>query len=144
VNSGSAFAEALQRHRRARGMTQAELAEHARVSERAISDLERGLKSPQRATVRLLIQALGLPADQAREFESLARRPSPATSDAATGTPVHRDTNVPIHLPSTGVTTCWSLPSRSCSVDSRYSPAASISRLQLQWVVRLRWMCSDA
>jgi transcriptional regulator with XRE-family HTH domain len=50
VDSTCAFAEALQRHRRARGLTQAELAEHAHLSVRASSDLERGLKHPQRAS----------------------------------------------------------------------------------------------
>ena len=61
LNGGRAvFGEVLQRHRHAQHLTQAELAEKAGLSERAISDLERGLKHPQRATVRLLIEALGL------------------------------------------------------------------------------------
>ena len=58
MNSANAFAEALRQYRRARGLTQAELAENAHLSERAISDLERGLKLPQRGTVRLLAGAL--------------------------------------------------------------------------------------
>jgi transcriptional regulator with XRE-family HTH domain len=88
----------LRRHRRAIGLTQAELAEQAHLSERAISDLERGLKNPQRATVRLLIRALGLLPDQAGEFEALARHSSPTASDPANGIPVRRGTNLPIHL----------------------------------------------
>src|SRR5262245_14681128 len=59
-------------------MTQAELAERAGLSERAISDLERGLKAPQRATMRLLVDALGLESDAAAAFELAARsHPSP-------------------------------------------------------------------
>jgi predicted ATPase/DNA-binding XRE family transcriptional regulator len=54
-------------------MTQAELAVRAGLSERAISDLERGLKTPQRATIRLLIDALGLPPDLAEAFGLSAR-----------------------------------------------------------------------
>src|SRR5438132_11115905 len=67
------FADALRHHRRARGLTQAELAERAQLSERAISDLERGLKSPQRATIRLLVEALALSPDQSERFEVSAR-----------------------------------------------------------------------
>jgi transcriptional regulator with XRE-family HTH domain len=58
-------------------MTQAELAERAGLSERAISDLERGLKAPQRATVRLLVDALGLTSDAAATFELTARSQAP-------------------------------------------------------------------
>src|ERR1041384_7272321 len=64
------FAEALRQHGRERGLTQAELAERAHLSERAISDLERGLKSPQRATMRLLAEGLGLPLDEAHGLEA--------------------------------------------------------------------------
>jgi len=73
VDSASPFAEALWQYRRARGLTQAELAEQAHLSERAISDLERGLKMPQRGTVRMLAEALGLLPDQARDFDAVAR-----------------------------------------------------------------------
>jgi predicted ATPase/DNA-binding CsgD family transcriptional regulator len=55
------FAQLLRRQRLARGLTQQELADRARLSERSISDLERGVKSaPRLTTVRLLIEALGL------------------------------------------------------------------------------------
>jgi predicted ATPase/DNA-binding CsgD family transcriptional regulator/DNA-binding XRE family transcriptional regulator len=73
VTGTSSFGETLQRHRRARGLTQADLAEKAHVSERAISDLERALKRPQRATVRLLAEALGLSPDEAECLEVAAR-----------------------------------------------------------------------
>src|SRR5215475_11599202 len=53
------FAQVLRRQREARGLTQESLAERARLSARAISDLERGLKqTPHATTVHLLIQAL--------------------------------------------------------------------------------------
>ena len=93
--SASAFAEALQQHRHARGLTQAELAERAHLSERAISDLERGLKNPQRATVRLLTQALGLAPHQASDFE-VAARSRPPSAGSGSGTPAQRETNLPI------------------------------------------------
>ncbi len=57
MNGAAVFGEALRKQRIARRLTQAELAEKAELSERAISDLERGLKHPQRASVRLLYSA---------------------------------------------------------------------------------------
>jgi pimeloyl-ACP methyl ester carboxylesterase/DNA-binding XRE family transcriptional regulator len=60
------FAELLRRQRLARGLTQQELAERARLSERSISDLERGVKNaPRLTTLRLLIDALGLEGEEA-------------------------------------------------------------------------------
>ena len=44
MNDATTFGESLRQHRLARLMTQTELAERAALSERAISDLERGLK----------------------------------------------------------------------------------------------------
>jgi transcriptional regulator with XRE-family HTH domain len=56
-----AFGDLLRRHRVLGGMSQEELAERARLSARAISDLERGVKrTPRRDTVRLLVDALEL------------------------------------------------------------------------------------
>src|ERR671930_223910 len=53
-----AFGELLKRYRVAAGLTQAQLAERAGLSERAISDLERGARRvPQRATLQLLAGA---------------------------------------------------------------------------------------
>ena len=68
------FAELLRAHRRARGLTVRELARCARLSERTISDLERGRKSAQLSIVRLLAQALALAGDDASAFEA-ARTP---------------------------------------------------------------------
>jgi transcriptional regulator with XRE-family HTH domain len=62
-----AFGELLKRYRLAAGLSQERLAERAGLSERAVSDLERGRRRvPQRATLQLLALALGLaPDDQA-------------------------------------------------------------------------------
>jgi predicted ATPase/transcriptional regulator with XRE-family HTH domain len=57
----------------AHSLTQAELAERAGLSERAISDLERGLKSPHRATIQLLVKSLALRPEDAGHFEAAAR-----------------------------------------------------------------------
>ena len=63
------FAQLLRRQRLARGLTQQELADRARLSERSISDLERGVKTaPRLVTVRLLIEALGLEGADAAAF----------------------------------------------------------------------------
>jgi len=78
MDGAAAFGQALREHRYARRLTQAELAERAGLSERAISDLERGLKAPQRATVRMLVDALALSPDAADAFESAARSRVPA------------------------------------------------------------------
>ena len=73
VDGPSSFAEVLRQHRHAHGLTQAELAERAGLSERAISDLERGLKSPHRATIQLLVKSLALRPEDAEHFEAAAR-----------------------------------------------------------------------
>ncbi|MBV9602437.1 MAG: tetratricopeptide repeat protein [Chloroflexi bacterium] len=68
------FAELLREHRFASGLTQVELAQRAGLSERAISDLERGLKAPHRSTVRVLARALALPGQDASTFEAAHRK----------------------------------------------------------------------
>ena len=56
-----ALGELLRQHRIAAGLTQEELAERARMSARAISDLERGVRrTPHSDTLRLLADALSL------------------------------------------------------------------------------------
>jgi predicted ATPase/DNA-binding XRE family transcriptional regulator len=74
------FAALLKRRRTAAGLTQAELAEKAGLSERAISDWERRLKRPQRENVRMLMKALELSPADAAEFL--------AASTPATATPL--------------------------------------------------------
>ncbi|HEU5348353.1 MAG TPA: AAA family ATPase, partial [Ktedonobacterales bacterium] len=69
------FAALLRRFRRATGLTQAELAEHAGLSPEAISALERGVnRTPRRETVELLADALGLEEQERAQFEQSARR----------------------------------------------------------------------
>jgi transcriptional regulator with XRE-family HTH domain len=59
VVSAPSFAEALRQQRLARGLTQEELAQRARLSVRAISDLERGLKQPRPSTARVRAHCVG-------------------------------------------------------------------------------------
>jgi non-specific serine/threonine protein kinase len=83
MKGATTFGESLREHRLARLMTQAELAERAGLSARAISDLERGLKTPQPATIRLLIDALDLAPDLAEAFGLSGRlRSGPPEFDA--------------------------------------------------------------
>src|SRR3712207_9240901 len=66
-------------------MSQEELAERARLSARAISDLERGVKrTPRRDTVQLLVEALGLSGEARAAFVTAAREPAarPSTKPA--------------------------------------------------------------
>jgi predicted ATPase/DNA-binding XRE family transcriptional regulator len=70
-----AFGELLQRYRLAAGLTQEALAERAGLSVRGISDLERGVKrTPQQATLRLLVAALDLAEPEVGAFLAAARR----------------------------------------------------------------------
>jgi transcriptional regulator with XRE-family HTH domain len=73
------FATLLRRYRLAAGLTQEELAERARLSARAISDLERGTRRiPRRDTIELLTEALELsPHDFATLEASVPRRRGP-------------------------------------------------------------------
>jgi predicted ATPase/DNA-binding XRE family transcriptional regulator len=82
MKGATTFGVLLREHRLARLMTQAELAERAGLSERAISDLERGLKTPQRATIRLLVDALDL-VPAAAEALGLSGRLRPGPPEVA-------------------------------------------------------------
>src|ERR671930_1282686 len=76
-----AFGELLKRYRVAAGLTQAQLAERAGLSERAISDLERGARRvPQRATLQLLAEALGLAGAEQGVLEAAVVRTRPPTT----------------------------------------------------------------
>jgi transcriptional regulator with XRE-family HTH domain len=96
------FADLLQRYRRAVGLTQEELAERAHLSVRGVSNLERGVRRlPQRGTVTLLIEALGLAEAERAAFEAAARGlddPSPETPAQDTAPTV--PTNLPLALTS--------------------------------------------
>jgi predicted ATPase/transcriptional regulator with XRE-family HTH domain len=82
----------LKQYRMAAGLTQEELAERARLSVRAIGDLERGVRqAPHKDTLALLIEALGLSdADSTvlQEAARQSRRPDstilPATTSSGT------------------------------------------------------------
>ena len=80
------FAGLLRELRREAGLTQEELAEAAALSVRAVSYLERGaVTSPQKDTVRLLADALGLIGPARAGFEAAARgRVAPGGVAAAT------------------------------------------------------------
>jgi tetratricopeptide (TPR) repeat protein/transcriptional regulator with XRE-family HTH domain len=70
-----AFGSLLRRHRLAAGLTQEELAERARLSERSIGDIERGVsRAPHKDTVALLAEALGLAEHERAAFTAAARR----------------------------------------------------------------------
>src|SRR5436305_1728210 len=68
------FGVVLRRYRVAAGLSQEALAARARLSWRAISDLERGWRHlPRRETARLLTEALNLSPLEQAEFEQAAR-----------------------------------------------------------------------
>lgn len=86
VKDSPTFGSMLRQHRTTAGLSQEALAELAGLSARAISDLERGVKTrPHPATMRLLADALGLDADD-RSRLALASRPSSAPPVAAQST----------------------------------------------------------
>jgi non-specific serine/threonine protein kinase len=77
MNTAADFGQTLRERRNARSLTQGQLAIRAGLSERTISDLERGVKRPRRATLRALIAALGLTPDEANLFASMKPVESP-------------------------------------------------------------------
>jgi transcriptional regulator with XRE-family HTH domain len=78
------FSGLLRRLRAGSGLTQEELASAAKLSRRAVSDLERAVATtPQRDTVRLLADALHLIGPERAQFEAVARgRSLQGASDA--------------------------------------------------------------
>src|SRR4051812_40958752 len=70
VGLTASFGALLRRHRRAADLTQAELAEAAELSERAIQHLEADRSRPYRATVERLACALDLTAEQHVELKA--------------------------------------------------------------------------
>jgi predicted ATPase/DNA-binding NarL/FixJ family response regulator/transcriptional regulator with XRE-family HTH domain len=66
----------LRRHRLDAGLTQEALAERAEVGLRSIQGIERGERRPHRATIRRLVGALDLSAEQCRRVEALTRDPT--------------------------------------------------------------------
>ncbi|MGA8575039.1 MAG: helix-turn-helix transcriptional regulator [Candidatus Cybelea sp.] len=73
-SGSSGFGTLLRHHRLAAGLSQEALAERARLSLNGISALERGYRRrPQRQTLALLTDALGLNGDEHAQFELAAR-----------------------------------------------------------------------
>lgn len=100
----------LRGHRLAAGLTQAELATRAGVGVRTVRDLERGRAArPQRTTVDLLADALGLagadrqaflaaarPAPAATPHQAARRLPVTGTATSPSGTPIALPQPVPL------------------------------------------------
>ena len=85
--SAVTFGVLLRRLRGQAGLTQQELAESALISERSISDLERGVaRTARKKTAQLLGDALGLTSPAREQFEAAARRGSVPSSADASGT----------------------------------------------------------
>ncbi len=75
MSQSTSFGALLKRHRVAADLSQEALAEGARLSTRAISDLERGARlAPRKDTVVLLAEALSLTLQQRVELESAVMR----------------------------------------------------------------------
>lgn len=88
------FGDLLRRFRIAAGLTQQELAERSALSVRAIQSLETGVRRmPQRNTVQLLVDGLGLTDAEQATLEDVARR-RPRTTHPAQGNVAPR-TNLP-------------------------------------------------
>lgn len=96
----ASFAVLLRRYRQTAGLTQEELAERARLSTRAISDLERGLKrTPRRDTIGLLVEALALsPEDAAALYGTVNRAVGFGELDASLQERAERPLRTPLTL----------------------------------------------
>lgn len=82
----TAFGVLLRRYRQRAGLTQEALAEHAALSARGISDLERGVnRAPRPVTLGLLARALKLSASEQQRLEAAAHAADLAVSAATSG-----------------------------------------------------------
>jgi predicted ATPase/DNA-binding XRE family transcriptional regulator len=96
----SALGDALKRYRVAAGLSQERLAEHAGVSTRAISDLERGLhRMPHADTLDRLARALALSRDQ-RTVLLAAAHPEVNAAPGVSTTPATMPSAMPATMPS--------------------------------------------
>lgn len=82
------FAQLLERHRRAAGLSQEELAERAGMSRRGISDIERGLRHPHPGTARRLAKALCLVGQARLEFIGAAQSRRRRMLDGGSNLPI--------------------------------------------------------
>ena len=96
TSSVAPFGVLLRQYRAAAGLTQEALAERARLSARAVSDLERGInRTPRRETLTLLADALALPGRQ-RTLLAAAAYPIAQAATFAPTPPGARTGNLPI------------------------------------------------
>jgi predicted ATPase/DNA-binding XRE family transcriptional regulator len=122
----------LKDYRAAAGLTQSELAERARLSVRAISDLERGVRrAPHKDTLLLLAEALGLDEEKRALLLGAARR-SRRTGPPATTALLH----APL-LPS-------DYPDTLTPLIGRERDEASVTHLLTQANVRLLTLTGPA
>jgi len=131
--------ELLGQQRTAAGLTQEELAERARMSIRAISDLERGVRRTlHKDTLRLLAEALKLSEDdEALLFEAVcaSRRTSegvPRHSDAARWTRARGGGHRTAGIGKTRLATQTAMDHDACFANVVFVSLAAISEHSLQ------------
>lgn len=108
------FGHTLKRLRLAAGLTQEALAERARVSLRAVSDLERDpRRTPRLDTVTLLADALEVPPAQRAELLAAARPP--------VGRRLRVAGRFPVRSPRSSAGPVWQRPLSSYSSATRCS-----------------------
>lgn len=126
----SRLGEMLRKYRAAAGLTQADLADRAGLSERAIGKIERGeLRSPRASTLALLADALGLDAEQALAMR-LAVYGSASTSVGVGAEPPLRQGDVTADTPP-------NLPTPRTSLIGRDPDVAAVIGLLNRADVRL-------
>jgi predicted ATPase/DNA-binding CsgD family transcriptional regulator/transcriptional regulator with XRE-family HTH domain len=131
----SDFKWLLRRYRLTAGLTQAELARRAGLSERAIQDLERGISRPRRQTADRLVAALGAPPGACRQFEAATLAPRRARGRKGVGSELEDEAgrgDTPAMLPARMSSTGDDRPTRPAPITSfvgRERELADIVRL---------------
>jgi predicted ATPase/DNA-binding CsgD family transcriptional regulator/transcriptional regulator with XRE-family HTH domain len=136
VGAAEPFGATLQRLRLAAGLSQEELAERAGLSQRGISDLERGVRrSPYPGTARRLADALGLEAaERARLLAARGAEPPPGPAAEADRA---RPPSPPMAPDSRAAATPRRLPAQAAPLVGRASELEAIRRWLLHDGVRL-------